>query len=310
MTEAIAESEFELPRMDGETVRAVVRPDDRRFALGLIAAIVLHAMFLVGFNSQPARHIGDPSGAADAVGVDFISEAALKRMSSVADSSAGQPAPQTSSTQPQPPQPAEPQAQPPAPQPVETEAAAAAPQPQPQAAEPVTPAPKAEDALEPAPQMKVEEKVEVVRPPREAPKLPAQAEQPKPRPPQKQPTRLSKLDLSLPPSVTSGPSGGGGMGLDRPAGITRSGENDAFARGVISALQRNMPQLRDSRGQVTVRITLDMNGDLVRTEIVRPSSVGDLDQSVVFSTRQASFPFPPRNARSADLIFLVTYIYR
>ena len=158
--------------------------------------------------------------------------------------------------------------------------------------------------------MKIEEKVVAVRPPVEARKSAPQPEQPKPRPAQKQPTRMSKLDLSLPPSVTGGPSGGGGVGFDRPAGITRSGENDAFARGVISALQRNMPQLRDTRGQVTVRITLDMDGGLVRTEVVRPSSISSLDQSVVFSTRQASFPFPPRNARSADLVFIVTYIYR
>ncbi len=92
--------------------------------------------------------------------------------------------------------------------------------------------------------------------------------------------------------------------------MTRSGENDAFARGVIAALQRMMPQLLDTRGRVTVRILLDKDGGLVRTEVIVPSSIASLDQSVVFSTRQASFPFPPRNANSADLMFLITYIYR
>jgi TonB family protein len=71
-----------------------------------------------------------------------------------------------------------------------------------------------------------------------------------------------------------------------------------------------MPQLRDTRGRVTVRIKLDKDGSLVATEIVRPSNIGGLDQNVVFATRQSSFPFPPRNANDADLTFLVTYIYR
>ena len=59
-----------------------------------------------------------------------------------------------------------------------------------------------------------------------------------------------------------------------------------------------------------MRIILDLNGSIVRTDVIRPSSVAGLDQSVVFATRQASFPFPPRNANAADLTFLVTYIYR
>ncbi len=71
-----------------------------------------------------------------------------------------------------------------------------------------------------------------------------------------------------------------------------------------------MPQLRDTFGRVTVRITLDMNGNLVKTEVLKPSNVAGLDQNVVFATKQASFPFPPNNAVPADLVFMVTYIYR
>jgi len=71
-----------------------------------------------------------------------------------------------------------------------------------------------------------------------------------------------------------------------------------------------MPQLRNTFGRVTVRITLDMRGNLARTEVVNPSRVGGLDQSVVFATQQSSFPFPPHNAVPADLVFVVTYIYR
>lgn len=320
MSEAIAQSEFDLPRIEAEPFR-VVLPDDRRFRIGLAVAALVHVMFLVGFNAQPPRFIGDPGGAPDAIGVDFVSEADLRSMSSASDRSPGRPEPQSEPARQTPPPNAEPPPQPQVqPQPEAPPAAAeAAPPPPPveQAVkEPEAPQSRPEETLEPAPPVTLEDMVEVLRRRAEASRPVPQAksepkpEPPKPPTPQKPPTRVSRLDLSLPPSVLSGPSGSGGMGLDRPAGITRSGENDSFARGVISALRQNMPQLRETRGQVTVRITLDMNGNLVRTEVVRPSSVGDLDQSVVFSTRQASFPFPPRNARPVDLVFLVTYIYR
>jgi TonB family protein len=71
-----------------------------------------------------------------------------------------------------------------------------------------------------------------------------------------------------------------------------------------------MPQLNQTLGRVTVRITLDLDGSLVSTQVVRASNIAGLDRSVVFATRQTSYPFPPRNARSADLVFLITYIYQ
>ena len=117
------------------------------------------------------------------------------------------------------------------------------------------------------------------------------------------------MDLT-PPAIFQAPVGGGGAGVQRPAGITRSGENDDFARGVIRALQSTMPQLRNTFGRVTVRVELNMNGNLVRTTVLKPSNIAGLDQSVVFATQQSSFPFPPRNAVPADLVFFVTYIYR
>jgi TonB family protein len=137
----------------------------------------------------------------------------------------------------------------------------------------------------------------------------AKPKTPAPQKPAQKKTETAKLDLT-PPAVFQAPVGGGGAGLQRPAGITRSGENDDFARGVIRALQTTMPQLRNTFGRVTVRIELDMKGNLVRTTVLRPSNIAGLDQSVVFATKQSSFPFPPHNAVSADLIFFVTYIYR
>ncbi len=136
--------------------------------------------------------------------------------------------------------------------------------------------------------------------------------QPSPRPAPAKPknTKTAKLDPAMPPPMQAAIPGGRGAGLERPAGITRSGENDMFARNVIRALQQTMPQLRDTRGRVKVRITLDKNGNLVSTQVLMPSNVAGLDQSVVFATRQTSFPLPPYKAVPADLIFVVTYIYK
>jgi len=159
--------------------------------------------------------------------------------------------------------------------------------------------------LKPLPEALKETKPEPRRadpPPQVQPATPTQ-------PPKPERSRSARLDLS-PPATFSAPFAGGGTGLQRPPGITRSGENDAFARGVVSALQRTMPQLSDTRGRVTVRITLDMDGSLVSTQVVNPSRIAGLDRNVVFATRQTSFPFPPRNAKAADLVFLITYIYQ
>lgn len=140
---------------------------------------------------------------------------------------------------------------------------------------------------------------------------PAEAQpSPKPAPAKTKETKTAKLDLAMPPAMQAAIPGSRGAGLERPAGITRSGENDMFARGVIRALQQTMPQLRDTRGRVKVRITLDKNGNLVSTQVLMPSNVAGLDQSVVFATRQTSFPLPPYKAVPADLIFVVTYIYK
>ena len=171
--------------------------------------------------------------------------------------------------------------------------------------------PDAEADAEPTPQPKspsktAEKKTEPAEPPPPKPK-PKQAET-KPVPAKPKKTKTANLDLSMPRTMRA-PPGSRGAGFERPAGITRSGENDDFARGVIRALQATMPQLRDTHGRVRVRILLNKNGNLVRTTVEMPSRVPGLDQSVVFATRQTSFPLPPYNANDADLVFIVTYIY-
>jgi len=171
---------------------------------------------------------------------------------------------------------------------------------------PVQPPPKPQPpqkAAEPAPRKPAEP-----RPPQPpTPRAPTP-----PRPPAQPAQQTARLDLTPPttPVTTFRAAVGTGTGgVDRPPGITRSGLNDDFARDVIRALQRTMPQI-PTVGRVTVKIVLNMNGNLVRTEVLRPSSIAGLDQSVVFATRQTSFPIPFTTAKPDDLIFFVTYIYR
>jgi periplasmic protein TonB len=328
MSEADDKHELSLTPFDTRPVGATVVHANRQFNIALVVATVVHVLFLTSFISAEVRRLGDPSGARDGISVDIVTEADLRRMATVADKAPGTPAPpsepppppqqQTASLPPAPPTPPEPQtqqkAEPPPPEP-----RAATPQ---EPTPPSPPEPKAQPKSAP-PDRAIEQLLKIPAPaalphsldPPKPPEPVKPAEPAKPaearrsQPKQRQ-LRTTALDLTLPPALFTAPSGSGGAGVERPPGITRSGENDAFARGVIAALQRTMPQLRDTRGRVTVRLKLDKDGGLVSTEVMRPSSVAGLDQNVVFATRQASFPFPPRNANSADLTFLITYIYR
>jgi TonB family protein len=276
------------------------RQGDRRFHVGLALALGLHGMLFAGFYGSPPRHIGKPDGDRNAVDVSFVSEDELRSIASAVAAPKATPVPP--SPPPQPPAEA-------APQPAET--TPPAPQTPPTAQQPPQPEPTPE--VPPVDEALTLKPMEDLIASTERKSQPKPAEPPKPpQPPAKQAPperkRSAALDLSPPPEFTFG--GGGGAAVARPAGITRSGENDAFARGVISALRRTMPQLMDTRGRVTVRITLGEDGELVSTQVINASNVAGLDRSVVFATRQTSYPFPPRNARPVDLVFLITYIYQ
>jgi periplasmic protein TonB len=129
------------------------------------------------------------------------------------------------------------------------------------------------------------------------------------KPPEQQPRRTNPpLQLSLPDAPVV--SGSRDTAFTRPAGITRSGENDEFGRAVIRALRKTMPALDRERGRVTVRFLLSRDGNLVELHLAGSSGDPVLDQSVMFAVRQSSFPFPPANAPLVDRTFLITYIYR
>jgi TonB family protein len=104
--------------------------------------------------------------------------------------------------------------------------------------------------------------------------------------------------------------GGPAASFERPPGVTRSGENDEFARAVIRALRGTMPPASGTLGRVTIRLFLNENGDLKDLSLVRGSDHAPLNQSIVFAARQTSFPIPPEGATAADRTFLITYVYR
>ena len=319
--------------LSGERWAAVVRAHDRKFWAGLAVAMLLHSLLLIGINLSKPKQIGDPSGADNAISVDLVTEADLESRSTVTEKG-GAPEPPAPQTPPaETPRPPEPQSQPPP----ETKAEAE-PEKKPDEKLDVKPEPVAEPVSEPKTEPKPEsqdpirptiaedipdvlalpeegpepdKKVAAAKPedkPQEKPPEKKQEKKPE-KPPQK---KTAALDLTPPaPSFTPPVTGGGGgAGLERPPGITRSGANDAFARGVIRALQKTMPQLSNTLGRVTVRIILGENGNLASVKVVRASDIAGLDQSVMFATQQTSYPFPPPNSKDVDRIFTITYIYR
>ena len=339
----------EFTAISGGDTRTRAAEDDRRFFRFLAVAIVLHAMMLIRVNTGEPRRLGAEGGADDAISVSIITSQDLQGRATVEDRAPGLPVPPPSppTAQPAPaPEPSPPVEQPraaeppaaapapPAPAAVAESPAAETPappaalrptlpddapdgaakeqrKPAPEKTEPSkpaeTPSKKAELTDDTSKLLELPDQSQLKKPPEKpAEATPKPAEPPKPAPKK---TETAKLDLT-PPAIFQAPVGGGGAGVQRPAGITRSGAHDDFARGVIRALQTTMPQLRNTFGRVTVRIELNMNGDLVRTTVLKPSNIAGLDQSVVFATKQSSFPFPPQNAVPADLVFFVTYIYR
>ncbi len=278
---------------------AAASAQDRTFWIALAIAALLHSSFFLGLGRSQPRQMGEADGADDAISVSVVTEADLASRSTV---------------------PVTPEPPPGALTPVAPTAPPLKPS--------VTPTePEAETKAEPEPEIppfkteppKLATSITADDVPEELLSIPeigpgpakkdtasAAAKTAKP-----QPKQSAKLDLSPPPRPPGSVSGGGGRsaGFERPPGITRSGANNDFARGVIRALQQTMPQLRETRGRVTVRIILNNNGNVVDVQVVRSSSRLDIDQAVMFAAKQTSYPFPPPNSNDADKTFLVTYIY-
>ncbi len=271
------------------------------FWMALIGAAVVHAVLVVGISRSQPRYLGDPNGNAESIDVELVDEGELRAMSSPPTSAAAP------STPPSPAAQATPAAEPPPAQAEPKPETEPAPQPQKSAALPTIDAPEPQ-APQPAP-----DAVSKPSPPKESTKsdsAPKKQSETKPAP-KAAPKLPSQLDLSVPFDMTmQGTTGGGGASsATRPQGITRTGENDRFGRDVIRALKKTMPPLDSVTGKVTVRILLDERGNIAKVKLMQGSGDHGLDDSVVFSVYQSSFPFPPKGATLADRTFLVTYNY-
>lgn len=119
-----------------------------------------------------------------------------------------------------------------------------------------------------------------------------------------------QLSLALPKQSFDTPIdvGGRSAAVSRPEGITRSGLNDEFGRGVIKALRQTMPPANHT-AELTVRFVLSANGDLVELVLVRSSGDPEIDQNVMFAVKQSNFPIPATNLTALDRQFRVTYVY-
>jgi TonB family protein len=265
------------------------------FWLALSCAALAHALLIVGIGRSAPRYLGDPGGRAGAIDVELVDEAELQSRATgimPPDPQALPPVPAV--------QPAQPAAEPPRPEPAPHAAADAAEQaavlPPTETETPELPSPP-DAAAKPAPPKVAPEKQD--------------AAEPVPKPQLKPP---EQLDLSVPLGLTmrdaSSGAPGGASSATRPPGITRSGENDRFGRDVIRALKKTMPPPRGIKGRVTIRIFLNERGNIAKVQLVQSGGDRSLDESVMFSAQQASFPFPPDRATLADRTFLVTYIYR
>lgn len=262
---------------------AVLKQDKHGFRLGLIGAVVSHALLIalfVGASQQSLRRMGETSGSLDGISVVLVDEADFKSRNTVPLEGTMPPGDASTAT------PAR-EAAKPAPQPAERTTE--------QQKQLATSLAKETPDLLAVPDL-------TGRPP----ERPAERRDARPQQqPQQRPEPSPKQSKPESPTIP----GEKYASFARPAGITRSGENDDFGRGVIRALRQTMPQLRSSRGRVTIRFLLSETGNLVEVRVVASTGDAALTQSVVFASKQSSFPIPPRGSTVIDRTFLVTYIY-
>jgi TonB family protein len=294
----------------------LVPPSDRgqrAFWIALGVAFFFHAALFVQLaRNVPNKSLGDRSGVDNAISVELVTASDLRSLESVASPPPGAQAPPPQPlAPPQPPEPAPPEP-PPEPVPKAAEPAPTPPDPKPQeppveekAALPdfATDLPDLASMPQPTePPKKVE--------PQEKPQEPPQPAEvvPKAPPAKKKPQQQARLQPT-PQDPRSAPPGRS-TAATRPPGITRSGANDEFGRGVIRALRQTMPSPNGTFGRVTVRLVLNENGDLAQVQVLEPSGVAGMDQSVVFATRQTYFPLPPYKSTVVDRTFVITYVYR
>lgn len=285
------------------------------FLIALMCAALAHAAFIGWIGRAPPRYVGGPGGSTQAINVEIVDAADLLERGSGSDGAqagAAEAVPKGAQVE------QKPVTEPtPAPDPTPPDAPAA--DAQPNVPEPAEAPPAQKQAAVPAPSVDASEMSlpDDVLNPGESSKTPKEESKPQPQAKKSKPAQEKKLtappqlDLSVPLGMAMRESANvGSSSATRPAGITRSAENDRFGRDVIRALRRTMPPQGEAVGRVTVRIFLNERGNISKLQLVQTSADSILTQDVMFTVRQTAFPFPPKGASVADRTFLITYIYR
>ena len=328
------------PLFDAPTAAA----DNRRFAVAALAALCLHLGALaIGIYAPTPTQMGEETGSPEGLTVEIVdpseipgANAPAPSVSAEPPSAPVEPAPPADEATPAvaEPQPAEPltaepltaepaTVEPPAPDAPSPEANPTAPD--------LKPATLDDAAAPPPPPPSAAATTATVKPPASAaarldttdPNLfkiqPRTLENPAAKPaPAKtakpaKPDRPEKFSPAVPaPSFSSNEQmPGRSAGVSRPEGITRSGLNDEFGRGVIRALRQTMPPPNGQRiARATVAFVLTPDGNLADVQLVASSGDPILDRNIVFAVKQSNFPIPATNLTALDRQFRVTYIYR
>ncbi len=319
MTATSVEQEAGFAPLAGDAdarLAARSRAPDRRFWIGAAVALLLHSLLLIRVGTSAPTSLGTAGGEDNTISIDLVSEADLESNATVEEAKAG--SPELPITQ------APPQEAPPQPAPdAKAEAPPEQPEPTPEPAQETSQEPPVEPKPETPSETQTLSAADLAKEVPDFESIPMPGEKPaekptaktapvKPKPQVKpQEKKTARLDLSPPSRALNAPSGGAGgsAGFERPAGITRSGANDAFGRGVIAALQKSMPPHTGTNGRVTVRIALNPTGNVSDVKVLKPSGVGDIDEQVLFAARQTAYPFPAPNSKDVDRVFIVTYNY-
>jgi periplasmic protein TonB len=259
---------------------AARRAQERKFWIGVACAAVLHAALFLGVGGSAfQRQLGEPDASPEGITVELVDAADLMSRTTVPPQPDSAPAnPVSTASLPQPPPPPATEPEPPSPS-------------------PPVPEPKKATAIEKAP-----DKTSVPDPTKKQRSTEPTAKTKSASVPPSDPLLLGLPDASFAPPGRS-------AAFARPPGITRSGENDDFGRGVIRALRQTMPP-SNMLSQVTVRLFLSDKGNLVEVRLIRSGGDPILDQNVLFAVKQSNFPIPPIGSTEDDRTFLVTYVYR
>ena len=288
------------------------RTNDRNFWAGLAGASLLHAALIFGASSSTPRQLGEKDGLMDAISIELVEPEALAGNAGPHEGEPTvEPASDSSALQlPRPPTDTDAWQTSTAPDKPKTPSSEHKPQQQAMLSQPDPEALMAEQDQKEAPKESQKEQEEQKEPQKEQKQQKETQKSAAPKSPAtKDKQRSPQLDFSMPSNLFNVPASGAGSAVMRPEGITRSGENDEFGRDVIKALRKTMPAHEKIFGRVTVRILLSGNGDLVEIQLLKGSGNSYLDQIVMFSARQAVYPFPPKGAPAVDRTFVVTYIY-